>query len=235
MYIAARTRLDRVASSRHAAADRRPKGVVRVEPKTHMQSPIPLIVPGLRDHAPQHWQTLLARTLPNARSLTPLGRDNLALAPRIAELEATIAGLSDPVLLVAHSGGCVLVAHWARQTAQAHRVAAALLATPPTFDRPLPPGYPRLEDLDAAGWLPVPRMRLPFPSLVAASRDDPLGEFDAVGGLAQAWGSQIEDLGAVGHLNPASGFGPWPGAEALMKRLVSQESVERGDCRQKSN
>lgn len=182
--------------------------------------PIPVIVPGLRDHVAQHWQSLLADSLPQAVSLAPMGRDNLALDARIRALEDTLQELDAPALLVAHSGGCVLVAHWARQTALAHRVAGALLATPPTFDRPLPPGYPQLDALDAAGWLPVPDMRLPFPSLVAASRNDPLGDFDAVCRLARHWGSAIEDLGEVGHLNPASGFGPWPFAETLVQRLM---------------
>ena len=88
------------------------------------------------------------------------------------------------------------------------------------LDRPLPPAYPSLEALDAAGWLPVPRERLPFPSLVAASRNDALGEFDAVCQLARDWGSAIEDLGEVGHLNPAAGFGPWPLAQTLIQRLM---------------
>ena len=185
-----------------------------------MTTPIPLIVPGLRDHVAQHWQTWLAERLPNAYSLTPMGREYLSLDARIADLEATIAHLKTPVLLVAHSGGCVLVAHWARRTALAHQVCGALLATPPTFDRPLPPAYPQLDALDAAGWLPVPRECLPFPSLVAASRNDALGEFDAVCQLARDWGSAIEDLGEVGHLNPAAGFGPWPLAQTLIQRLM---------------
>ena len=65
----------------------------------------------------------------------------------------------------------------------------------------------------------MPRARLPFPSLVAASRNDPLGSFDRVAGLARDWGSRLVDLGEVGHLNPASGFGEWPMAEALISEL----------------
>lgn len=190
-----------------------------------MTTSIPLIVPGLRDHAAQHWQTWLAERLPHACSLTPMGRNNLSLGARIAELDVTIARQNAPVLLVAHSGGCVLVAHWARQTALAHHVCGALLATPPTFDRPLPPAYPQLDALDAAGWLPVPRDRLPFPSLVAASHNDVLGEFDAVCGLARDWGSEIENLGEVGHLNPAAGYGPWPLAETLMQRVTKRAAA----------
>jgi len=179
-----------------------------------------LIVPGLRDHVDTHWQTWLATQLPQAHTLKPLGRDNLGLAPRLEDLEAAVASATAPVLLVAHSGGCVLVAHWAEQTRNAHRVCGALLATPPTFDRPLPPAYPALDALDAAGWLPVPRTPLPLPSMVVASRNDPLGDFDTVQALAAAWGSRLEDAGGVGHLNPASGFGPWPLGLALLQKLA---------------
>ena len=73
--------------------------------------------------------------------------------------------------------------------------------------------------LEAGGWLPVPRERLPFPSIVAASRNDPLGSFDRVAELARGWGSRLVDLGEVGHLNPASGFGEWPMAETLIAEL----------------
>ena len=187
-----------------------------------MTPPIPLIVPGLRDAVAEHWQTWLAERLPHARSLRPLGRDDLSLDARIEAFDATMAALDAPVLLVAHSGGCVLVAHWARQTTLTRKVRAALLATPPTFDRPLPAAYPQLDALDAAGWLPVPRQRLPFASIVAASQNDPLGDFERVCQLARDWGSTVENLGEVGHLNPASGFGPWPHAQTLLEQLLTQ-------------
>ena len=65
----------------------------------------------------------------------------------------------------------------------------------------------------------MPRERLPFPSIVAASRNDPLGAYDRVAELARGWGSRLVDLGEVGHLNPASGFGEWPMAETLISEL----------------
>lgn len=187
-----------------------------------------LIVPGLRDDAPLHWQTLLAGQWPGALALPPLGRAELGLAPRLRALEAAVEASRQPVLLVAHSGGCVLVAHWAARTRLAGRIRGALLATPPTFDAPLPPGYPRLEDLDAHGWLPVPRAPLPFPALVAASRNDPLGAHDAVLALARDWGAATEDLGLVGHLNPASGYGLWPGAITLIEHLAGATAERVG-------
>jgi predicted alpha/beta hydrolase family esterase len=60
---------------------------------------------------------------------------------------------------------------------------------------------------------------LPFPSIIAASRNDPLATFDSVVELAPQWGGRLVDLGPVGHLNPAAGFGEWPGAEPLIAAL----------------
>jgi predicted alpha/beta hydrolase family esterase len=60
---------------------------------------------------------------------------------------------------------------------------------------------------------------LPFPSIVAASRNDPLARYERVESLAQGWRSRLVDLGSVGHLNPASGFGEWPRAHELIGEL----------------
>ncbi len=181
-----------------------------------------LIVPGLRDHVPQHWQTLLAQRLPRVHTVPPMGREDLNCQDRVNAIEAAVAAIDGPLIIVAHSGGCIMVAHWAKQTALYGQVRGALLATPPDFEVPMPEGYPTLAALDANGWLPVPRQLLLFPSLVATSDNDPLGELARIQTLAQDWGSEQVHLGAVGHLNPASGFGEWPLAEGLIRKLDSR-------------
>jgi serine hydrolase len=185
------------------------------------EAPTILVVPGLRDHVAQHWQTLLAARLQDerrpVRSVTPMGRDDLSCAARVEAIEREARAIAGPMVIVAHSGGCISVAHWAKRTRRA--VHAALLATPPDFETPMPAGYPSLDALSAGGWLPVPRERLPFRSILAASRNDPLSSCDRVMALAAAWGSELVDLGAVGHLNPASGYGEWPGADGFIEAL----------------
>jgi predicted alpha/beta hydrolase family esterase len=184
-----------------------------------LDAPTVLIVPGLRDHVARHWQTLLIERLPRVHAVAPMGRANLDREARVAALERAATRIVGPIVLVAHSGGCITVAHWAARTRC--RVRGALLATPPDFEKPMPEGYPTQDALHAAGWLPVPRERLPFRSIVAASRDDPLARFSRVVKLASEWGSELADLGFVGHLNPASGYGDWPEAETFITRLAA--------------
>ena len=179
--------------------------------------PTVLLVPGWRDHVAQHWQTLLQAGDVRIRSVPPMGREDLDCVSRVEAIERAAQTIEGPLVLVAHSGGCIMVAHWAQQTKRA--VHGALLATPPDFESPLPEGYPTIKQLHAGGWLPVPRKPLPFRSIVALSRNDPLGAPERVAALARDWGSELADLGEVGHLNPASGYGPWPMASTLIAGL----------------
>lgn len=178
-----------------------------------------LIVPGLRDHVPDHWQTLLAAKLPKVHTVPPLEQDRLSRAARVDALDRALSAISGPVVLVAHSAGVMMVAHWARLPRPNRPIKGALLATPADVESPFPAGYPTTDELDKHGWLPIPRSPLPFPSLLAASRNDPLCGFARAQALAQDWGSELVDIGAVGHLNPAAGFGEWPQALELIARL----------------
>lgn len=181
------------------------------------KTPTLLIVPGLRDHVEEHWQTILEREWPNARSVPPLEHDKLSRDARVEALEQALAQIDGPVILVAHSAGVMITVHWAQKYSRP--IHGALLAAPADLESPLPAGYPAPEQIAAGGWLPIPRQPLPFPSIVAASSNDPLGEIGRIRQLATDWGSRVVDIGAVGHLNPAAGFGRWDGAAALIEQL----------------
>lgn len=185
-----------------------------------------LIVPGLRDHVAEHWQTLLAAELERVVTVPPLTSDKLSCNARVEAIEEALETIEGPVILVAHSAGVLMVAHWAakygaaQHVTEGHRIQGALLVTPPDLGADWPSHYPSKEAMAAGGWHPLPRTRLPFPSLVVMSQNDPLASPAAVRTLASDWGSELVDVGAVGHLNPASGFGPWPEARALLARLA---------------
>ncbi|OIJ88345.1 RBBP9/YdeN family alpha/beta hydrolase [Streptomyces colonosanans] len=180
-------------------------------------SPTVVIVPGLRDHMPDHWQTILGNKIEDSRTVPPLATGRLSCDAQVAALDEVLSDLSGPVVLVAHSAGVMTTVHWAQRHQRS--VKGALLAAPPDFDTPLPEGYPTPEALRENGWTPAPRTPLPFPSIVAAGTNDPLAGFERVTGLARAWGSRLENLGPVGHLNPASGYGEWPRAEELIREF----------------
>lgn len=187
-------------------------------------NPTILIIPGLRDHVEEHWQTLLAKEL-SAQGKTcvtvpPLEQDKLSCQARLDAIDRALESIDGPVLIVAHSAGCMMVAHWALR--RSRPILAALLAAPADVETQMPAGYPNKEVLAANGWTPIPRQRLPFPTLLAASSNDPLTQFERAQGFARDWGSELVELGPQGHLNPASGHGPWPQAQELIARLLEQ-------------
>jgi len=181
-------------------------------------SPTVLFVPGLRDHVEHHWQTILARQIPGAVTVAPLEHDKLSCAARVAALDEAYQRIRGPVVLVAHSAGVMIAVHWAARCARP--VHGALLAAPADLESPLPRGYPDPDALATNGWLPIPRKRLPIPTVLAASTDDPLARFLRVVEYAGDWGARLINIGPVGHLNPASGFGEWTQAPTLLKELL---------------
>jgi predicted alpha/beta hydrolase family esterase len=93
-------------------------------------------------------------------------------------------------------------------------VRAALLVTPPHLDDLTTPDDP--SDLP---WR-IPRARLPFRSIVVASRTDPYTTFPQFEQFAADWHAKLFDAGDAGHLDTASGYGPWPAGEHLLSQLT---------------
>ncbi|MCO8045704.1 alpha/beta hydrolase [Acinetobacter bohemicus] len=176
-----------------------------------------LIIPGLRDHVEEHWQTLLASGLQKVRTVEPAETNKLNCANRVARIQAELEKIEGPVILVAHSAGVLMTVHWA---ALHHaNIQGALLVAPPDLSESWPANYPSPEALHQEGWEPLPTHKLPFPSIVVASTNDHLASFEAVEHMAAQWGSQLVNAGAVGHLNPAAGYGAWPDAEQYILQL----------------
>ena len=169
-----------------------------------------LILPGLYDSGPHHWQTRWEVAHPDLRRVIQDDWQQPRCADWIARLEDAVLGTPDAVL-VAHSSACALVAHWIAAGAKG-RARAALLVGP---SDPEAASYPR----GPVGFAPMPLIRLPFPSIVVASTDDPFVTVDRARAFATAWGSRLILVEHAGHLNSESGLGEWPFGFALLEEL----------------
>jgi predicted alpha/beta hydrolase family esterase len=176
-----------------------------------------LILPGWQNSGPDHWQSRWEALHGYTRVqqsdwMQPLRGDWMV------QLEEAVLATSGPIVLAAHSLGCILTAAWASHSRHTHRIQGALLVAPGDSER---------EELRAAlkSWSPVPLQPLPFRSLLLGSHDDPYCSFARAQQFAQAWGSEFVDYGHRGHVNAESGLGDWPEGQALLAQLCAAPNV----------
>ena len=60
------------------------------------------------------------------------------------------------------------------------------------------------------------------PSLLVVSTNDPLCSVERAVDMATAWGSELHFAGEAGHINVASGHGPWPEGLLMFTRLMQR-------------
>jgi predicted alpha/beta hydrolase family esterase len=172
-----------------------------------------LTLPGWNNSGPLHWQSRWEAAHGYARVQQHDWERPLRGDWQI-QLEEAVLASAEPVVLVAHSLGTILVAAWAAHTRNAARVQGALLVAPPDVGR---------EAMRSAlrSWWPVPQARLPFKSIVVASRNDPYQTFEQAAAWAHGWGAELVDAGEAGHINAESNLGDWPQGHALLQSLMT--------------
>lgn len=158
------------------------------------------IVPGLGNSDEFHWQSWM-QGLTGATRIIQREWDNPVCSDWIATIDAAVSG-QDPseVILVAHSLGCIAVSHWAQKFRR--RIKGAMLVGPPDIENPFLP-------MDFSTFLPVPSYHLGFDSVLVASTNDHWVSLDKARDYASGWGSDLVIIGDAGHINSASGHGPW--------------------------
>ena len=174
-------------------------------------------MPGLNSSGPGHWQTLWEEKYGYERVEQ---RDWIKpdLVEWVNTLDAVITANSERTILVAHSLGCLAVAHWANAYPEkTGQIQCALLVAPP--------------DVESSSYIPETLRRfaahnvIPFPSVLVGSEDDHYMNLDSARELARFWNSRFVNAGAVGHINPDSGHGPWPEGEAMLKALILKKQI----------
>lgn len=174
-----------------------------------MTDPI-LLLPGIGNSGPRHWQTLWESTSPAMMRVEAADWHVPVCSEWVANLEAAIELSGSDTVLVAHSLGCLQVAQWAMRSRR--RIKGALLVAVPD---PKSPRFPR----QVSGFTPLALQRFDFPSVVVASSNDPYAELCYARHCAEAWGSRLVNIGCVGHINELSGLDEWPQGKALLAEL----------------
>jgi predicted alpha/beta hydrolase family esterase len=171
-----------------------------------------IIVPGLHDSPPDHWQSWLQALFPDALRVTQrdwASTDIDRWAGRVGSvLERSGPG---PCVAVAHSFGALAVARHLVLVPQSP-LAAVLLVAPADPDR-----------FGIADWLP--QYRLPVPGTLLLSSNDPWLSLAAAQRWAQRWGTPCVNLGPAGHINVAAGFHTLPCARQWV--LAQQQRLAR--------
>jgi len=165
-----------------------------------------LIVPGLGGSGPEHWHTFWEAAFPQFQRLQQADWDKPDYADWAARLTAAVEKSARPVVLVAHSLGTTLTMRWSLENPDhAKKVAGAFLVAPSDRDR-----FANDPDSPVQGWGNMILKKLPFPTMVLASRDDDRVSFERAQIFANAWGATFVDAGSHGHLGSAAQLGVWP-------------------------
>lgn len=164
-----------------------------------------LIIPGLNSSGPAHWQSWFEEHIPGTLRVIQSDFSKPDLAAWAQRIRRDITRTPGRLVLVGHSFGALAAAQASAD--HSNRIAGALLVAPADPDR-----------FGVADRLP--QNALPFPAVVVGSTNDPWMSLDRAAYWADTWGADFVNLGAAGHINVESGFGPWPEGVSLLQRLI---------------
>lgn len=182
-----------------------------------------LIVPGWHGSGPQHWQSRWERNLKTARRVEQADWITPDKDKWVGNIIKAVSESARPVVLVAHSIGVIAVAHAARKLPEG-AVAGAFLVSAADVDNadrwPITDGYEWPEG--SFGFAPIPMERIGCESMLLASSDDPYCTLDRARHFAATWGSELVEVGPLGHITAATGQGPWPDGVLRFGRFLSK-------------
>jgi len=175
-----------------------------------------LIVPGLHDGGPGHWQTQLQQRHRSALRVQQHDWSVPALERWADRLIETLAHEPrGPWVAVAHSFGCLALVQALQRGAPASSGIEAAVLVAPTDPR----------KFGVSKWLPS--QPLPIASTLVASCTDPWMPFASAVSWSHVWGSQLVDLGDAGHIDVDSGHGPWPLGQQIVERHIQKLNRHR--------
>jgi predicted alpha/beta hydrolase family esterase len=172
-----------------------------------------LLLPGISNSGPGHWQSLWQAREKGVARVDQRDWDHPVCDEWVNALDEAVREVGEPPILVAHSLGCLVAAHWA---ARASRAAHAILLF--AVPDPSGPTFPR----QAAGFSTVPSTMRAKRVTVVSSSDDPYSSTAYTLQRVADWNAEHIGLGPVGHINADSGLGDWPLGWKIVDRWRSE-------------
>ena len=174
-----------------------------------------LIVPGLNNSGPKHWQTFWAKSLPNATRVEQRCWDNPEKGEWVETLDKAIRALKGDTILIPHSLGVCTTVNWLLKAASCGGVPAhvkgAFLVSPSDVD-----------NIDVIkSFAPMPLEKLPIPACVVASENDPFVTMERSLFFANAWDVKVYNAGALGHINSDSDLREWEQGRGFLAEFES--------------
>ena len=167
--------------------------------------------PGLGNSGPMHWQSQWELKNPTIIRVEQLNWETPVCDEWIKTLDGYVRRYGpENVIYIGHSLACTTLAYWSARYNRKLK-GAMLVAPSDTEAETYPPG--------TSGYSPVPLVRFSFPTIVVASTNDFYVSLRRANEFSDAWGSQLVSIGDAGHINVASGFGPWDQGIAILKNL----------------
>lgn len=173
-----------------------------------------LIIPGLMNSGPDHWQSRWQQRLSSARRVEQKNWDRPQRDDWVEAIARAVSISPRPVVCVAHSLGVPALLHAAQEVGE--RISGAFLVAPPSEA-----AVRELPAVDVS-FLPYPRTRLPFPAALVGSATDPWADPGFARALADDIGARFIYAGDSGHLNVESGHGPWPEGSLAFAHFIAK-------------
>lgn len=178
-----------------------------------------IIVPGVGGSDSDHWQSWLQRQLMSCSRVSQADWNRPILKDWVANLVARLHAAPDQVQIVAHSFGCLTsLAALAQHPALALKVKKLLLVAPANPSRFGENGFVQQSSDSYAAYFQQLRPQVQRQMII--SENDPWLAFDDANQLAHAWQMPTRNLGQAGHINVASGFGPFP---EILPHLIAEK------------
>lgn len=188
-----------------------------------------LIVPGVGGSEYDHWQSWLQRDLMQCSRVEQKDWNYPILKKWVAEFVQSIQKIDDDIEIVAHSFGCLTsLAALAQHPNLMHNIKKLILVAPANPERFGEQGFAHDSQNNYSAYFHTLK-KLQVPTVMLISENDPWLSFEDAQVLANSWEIKPINLGQVGHINVASGFGPFPEIKQYLSSGTSVQHISNTD------